>query len=408
MTAIEWQIPPTWATRKLGVLAPEDSSQVRPMDHPADTFNYWGLDAIDKGQFAEPAPNRVHGSEIASTCVRFDSRHILYSKLRPYLNKVIVPSIEGIGTTEWVALRPNPAVIDRNYLAYVLRSEPFVTYAATNSTGARMPRARKDALWGAPIPLPYPDDPARSLETQRRIVARLDALLAEVAEARRLHAEIVADTGRVMEAARHEVFSELAGRSPVLPFSRIADSRLGKMLSMASKKGINSKPYLRNANVLWDAFRLVDVYEMDFSPDEQVEFLLQPGDLLICEGGEIGRSAVWEGQIKECYFQKALHRVRLKDPRSSPRYLMHFMAWEAKNGAVSKLRTGSAIPHLTGVKLKTLDVIWPEPVVQQQVVALLDSIQREIIEIQGVESEQASLVDYVEQAILTQALRGEL
>ena len=149
-----------------------------------------------------------------------------------------------------------------------------------------------------------------------------------------------------------------------------------------------------------------DVYEMDFLPDEQAEFMLQPGDLLLCEGGEIGRSAVWKGQIEECYFQKALHRARLKDSKSSPRFLMHFMAWAAKNGAISELRTGSAIPHLTGIKLKTLDVIWPEPTVQKQVVAVLDNIQRDTTEIQTIQSENAALLNQMEQSILVQAFRG--
>jgi type I restriction enzyme S subunit len=251
------------------------------------------------------------------------------------------------------------------------------------------------------IPLP-------PLEAQRRIVARLDALLAEVAEARRLHAAIVADTGRVMEAVRHEAFSELANRAPLVQFSEIAESRLGKMLSQVSRSGIHSRPYLRNANVLWDEFKLDDVYEMDFLPEEREEFLLKPGDLLICEGGEIGRCAVWEGQIEECYFQKALHRARLKDPGAPPRYLMHFLAWAAKNGAIAKLRTGSAIPHLTGVRLKTLDVIWPEPVVQRQVVGMLDQIKLQVAEMQESQSENKTLLNEVEHSILAQAFRGEL
>ncbi|MCS6841143.1 MAG: restriction endonuclease subunit S [Roseiflexaceae bacterium] len=405
---IQWQLPPDWEAVKLELLAREDAVQIRPSDHPTTIFNYWGLDVIEKGQFSEPQPNWVSGAEIASVCVRFDSRHVLYSKLRPYLNKVIVPSVEGIGTTEWIVLRPNPGLVDRHYLAYVLRSESFVAYATAKSTGARMPRVRKDAFWEAPIPLPYPDDPARSLETQRWIVARLDALLAEVAAARRLHAEIAADMARVMEAVRDEIFSELANHAPKVQFSDIADSRLGKMLSQSSKRGMYSKPYLRNANVLWDEFKLDDVYEMDFLPEEREEFLLKPGDLLICEGGEIGRCAVWEGQIEECYFQKALHRARLKDKQSSPRYLMHFIAWAAERGDIAKLRTGSAIPHLTGVKLNTLKVIWPKREVQYQVAATLDQIKTEIAQMQVSQTENSALLDQTEQTILAHAFRGEL
>lgn len=184
MSTLNWELPEFWGTVLLKAIAPEDSSQILPADYPTKSFNYWGLDAIKKGQFDEPAPNYVLGSEIRSVCVRFDTRHILYAKLRPYLNKVIVPSVAGIGSTEWLVLKPNPQIIDRKFLAFILRSNKFVEYASSNISGSRMPRARKSALWEAPIPIPYPDDPARSLAEQRRIVAYLEALQGEVSAAR--------------------------------------------------------------------------------------------------------------------------------------------------------------------------------------------------------------------------------
>ncbi|MBK6433621.1 hypothetical protein [Candidatus Amarolinea dominans] len=211
----------------------------------------------------------------------------------------------------------------------------------------------------APTPRPAPWKPSAALSPASKRCLR-------AAGARRLHAEIVADTGRMMEAARHQMFFVLASRSPVAPFSDIADSRLGKMLSQISKKGAHSRPYLRNANVLWDDFRLDDVYEMDFLPGEQAEFMLQPGDLLICEGGEIGRAAVWKGQIEECYFQKALHRVRLKDSKSSPRYLMHFMGMGGQERSYLGTADGFRNPSLNRRQTQDTDVIWPEPTVQQQ------------------------------------------
>ena len=71
-----------------------------------------------------------------------------------------------------------------------------------------MPWARKDALWEADIPIPYPDDPARSLETQRRIVARIEALFTELRECRKLHQAVVEDTNRLMDAVLAEVFPD--------------------------------------------------------------------------------------------------------------------------------------------------------------------------------------------------------
>lgn len=197
---LDWQIPPTWGLRKLGFLAPEESLQVVPKTQPERTFNYWGLDAISQGQFDEPQSNLVSGSSIASTCISFSNQHILYAKLRPYLNKVIVPTVDGIGTTEWIVLKPKPEFVDRYYLAYALRTQHFVDHITTSSAGARMPRARKEILFDSEIPIPYPDEPTRSLETQRRIVARLEALLAEVQETRQLRCSILDDANLLGQA----------------------------------------------------------------------------------------------------------------------------------------------------------------------------------------------------------------
>jgi len=130
--AIDWSFASYWGTVKLGMVAPEESSQIKPSDYPTTTFNYWSLGAIEKNQFVEPPPNLILGSEVLSTCVQFGTEHVLYSKLRPYLNKVVVPSIAGVGTNEWIVLKPNPGLLDRHYLAYVLRTKQFVDYATVN------------------------------------------------------------------------------------------------------------------------------------------------------------------------------------------------------------------------------------------------------------------------------------
>ena len=171
-----------WGTRKLVEIAPEVSSQVSPKSEPDNEFNYWGLDAIAPGQVVEPQPNYVTGKDIASTCVSFSPKHVLYGKLRPYLNKVIVPSVDGIGTTEWVVLAPDLKLVDRFYLGYVLRTPAIVQRLTTSSTGARMPRARKDVLFATDIPIPYRDDPARSLKAQQAIAFKLNEILAEIIE----------------------------------------------------------------------------------------------------------------------------------------------------------------------------------------------------------------------------------
>src|ERR1700730_2151716 len=80
----------------------------------------------------------------------------------------------------------------------------------------------------------------------------------------------------------------------------------------SEEKGGGGKPYLGNRAVQWGRFDLSDIGLIKLSPTDMQRFRLRNGDLLVCEGGEIGRAAIWQQQIPECYYQKALHRLRPK------------------------------------------------------------------------------------------------
>ncbi len=84
----------------------------------------------------------------------------------------------------------------------------------------------------------------------------------------------------------------------------VCEIQLGKMLSPKSKGGTRPRPYLRNANVQWNHFDLSDIAEMDFDEKEEEKFALRRGDLLVCEGGEPGRSAVWAARLRRVSTRK--------------------------------------------------------------------------------------------------------
>ena len=152
----------------------------------------------------------------------------------------------------------------------------------------------------------------------------------------------------------------------------VADSRLGKMLDKAKNKG-KPRRYLRNINVRWFDFDLSDLLEMRFEDSELPEFALRFGDVLICEGGEPGRAAVWDARETDIYFQKAIHRVRFLDFVDSDFFVKTLRA-SADDGRLAEYFTGTGIKHFTGKGLAAYSFPLPPPAEQQRIVAKVDQL----------------------------------
>ena len=108
----------------------------------------------------------------------------------------------------------------------------------------------------------------------------------------------------------------------------VTDSCLGKMLDQEKNRG-ELQPYLANINVRWGTFDLEDLPQMRFEAGEQERYGLKYGDLVICEGGEPGRCAIWKEQLPDMKIQKAIHRVRVYE-EIDYRYLFIGFCWLAK------------------------------------------------------------------------------
>ncbi|PRX01143.1 UNVERIFIED_ORG: type I restriction enzyme S subunit [Actinomadura viridilutea] len=143
------------------------------------------------------------------------------------------------------------------------------------------------------------------------------------------------------------------------------------MLDRSKATGKYAVPYLRNVNVQWGRIDLNNILTMDIPPEERELFRLQPGDLLVCEGGEIGRCAIWPGSAKYMAYQKALHRVR---PHSGveANYLRYLLEHMSLSGLLTQYATGSTIKHLPQQKLRRLPVNLPPTAEQRRIVAALE------------------------------------
>ena len=148
----------------------------------------------------------------------------------------------------------------------------------------------------------------------------------------------------------------------------LAETSLGKMLDAKRQTGAHPTPYLRNINVRWGGFDLGDVAEMDIAPHELDRVLAQPGDVIVCEGGEPGRAAVWRGQ--PVALQKALHRIR-PVAGVSPDYLAFSLRSAASTKQLDRLFTGTTIKHLPQEKLRQVPVPLAPSAEQDRIVAAI-------------------------------------
>jgi type I restriction enzyme S subunit len=191
------------------------------------------------------------------------------------------------------------------------------------------------------------------------------------------------------------------------PVGALFEVQLGKMVNPDATQSDDKYPYLRNVNVQWDRIDLGDLNEMHFDGSDRLRYALKPGDLLVCEGGEVGRAAVWSGGPATCYYQKALHRLRpLHD--ASARFLMYAL-WAASNrGVFENEGNTSTIVHLTAEKLRAHRFPWPPRAEQDEIVRELDCARAEVARLRDHLSRQIDLLLDRRQALITAAVTGQL
>lgn len=211
------------------------------------------------------------------------------------------------------------------------------------------------------------------LEEQRRIAEILDTIDETIQATER----VIAKIKRIRDGHRWSKFAVLVSLSELRPVSECFEMTLGKMLSPAAKMGSSPAPYLANRNVQWERCALDNLDEMDFTPSERIRFSLQPGDLLVCEGGEVGRTAVWHGELEVCFFQKAIHRLRTCG-QVEPEYMLQFMRYAADFDLFKMHTSQTSIAHLTGEQLARLPIPVPSHEEQAVLVRDLRAVSRRI------------------------------
>ncbi|MYS15548.1 restriction endonuclease subunit S [Streptomyces sp. SID4982] len=147
-------------------------------------------------------------------------------------------------------------------------------------------------------------------------------------------------------------------------------------MTAAARAGDDKVPFLRTSNVLWDRLDLSSLDEMSIPTHELPDKLVEPGDLLVCEGGEIGRAAIWDGSVTPMAFQNHLHRLRPKSDDVEPRFYVYFLESAfTQLGIFEGAGNKTTIPNLSSSRLAALQVPHPSLSEQKVIVATLGNIR---------------------------------
>jgi len=188
----------------------------------------------------------------------------------------------------------------------------------------------------------------------------------------------------------------------------VADVHLGRQRAPKNHSGSNMRPYLRAANVTWTGLRLDDVKTMNFTDSEMAVYRLEPGDVVLGEASgspnEVGKPAVWRGEIDDCAFQNTLIRVRSN--QHVPEYLMHYFRYQAMTGKFAENARGVGIHHLSRAKLAAWMTPIPPILEQRRIVEILEEHLSHLDAAQAGLARTARRLASLEASALSRAVTG--
>jgi restriction endonuclease S subunit len=355
----------------------------------------------------------------------FEEGDIIIAKITPcfengkgaYLENLGSPV--GFGSTEFHVLRPIEGTGEGKYLYYLTYSHAFRKVGEAFMTGAAgQKRIPTDFVSEYPLALPPLDEQRAIAAYLDRKTAAIDALVAKkrrlierLAELRAAVIHRAVTKGLDPDAPMKDSGIEWLGEVPegweIAPLYARYEVQLGKMLDTKRIRGNNLAPYLRNVDVQWDHINTMDLPEMDFSEENRKKYRLRKGDILVCEGGEVGRAAIWKEELDECFYQKALHRLRpYRD--EFPRFIFYVLRTAAHLGVFQAVGNPNTIFHLTAEKLRTHRFPFPPLDEQRAIAAYLD---RKTSEIDGLIEREERLIERLAElraALISEAVTGKI
>lgn len=408
---IPWDLPQGWKWRRVEELV-EKTAQRDPKRFPDQRFTYIDIASIDNLSGAIVAGKEMFGKDAPSRARKvIREGDVIFATTRPYLRNIaLVPVLydEQICSTGFCVLRADRRNVVPSWLYYLCRSDIILIQTEARMRGVNYPAITDRDVMSASVPVP-------DIETQRRIVARIESLLAEVKEARTLLEEMRRDTDRITAAALISTLKILDAEFPDSPSigDLVSAGRIelfgGSTPSKSnSEYWIGSIPWVSPKDMKrWKINDAMDHVSQTAVKESSAKLIPEGAILVVTRGMILAHTwpvAVTTSEVTINQDMKAL------SPKGH--LLPEYLGYVLRARAPEVLRQVEIAAHGTR-RLKTdklTSVVVPDAPeeVQRSVIDHLDSVQSEVDRMRSVLDEEERLLDRLERSILEKAFRGEL
>jgi type I restriction enzyme S subunit len=399
-------LPTSWAITTLGAVVDYGKTdKVEPSELAASD---WVLELEDIEKDSSRLLQRVTFAtrQSKSTKNRFQAGDVLYGKLRPYLNKVLIADGPGCCTTEILPLKAR-VHIDNRYLFYWLKHPAFLKYVEAESHGMNMPRLGTETGKAAPFVLaPRPE--------QTRIADQLGTLLARVQACNDRFDAIPVLLKRFRQTVLRAALTGTLTSASAWQVCKIKDAgkiQLGRQRAPKFHSGKNMRPYLRVQNVFENRLDLSDVMEMDFPGADFERYQLHPGDILLNEGQSpeyLGRPAMYHGELPGACFTNTLIRFQAY-PHVNPEFALLVFRHHMHSGRyIVEGNITTNLAHLSAGRFGEVEFPLPTLKEQTEIVRRVEALFAMADRIEACCTVARAQAQRLTPLLLAKAFRGEL
>ncbi|MBX0312310.1 MAG: restriction endonuclease subunit S, partial [Sulfurihydrogenibium sp.] len=311
-----------------------------------------------------------------------------------------------------ISIYPKENRVLKEFLFYYL---PAVDYSKLQDKAIKGNTLNTSKLIKIPIPLPPLEEQkaiADILSTVQNAIEKTEKVINATKQLKKSMMKHLFTYGAVAvdEIDKVKLKESEIGLIPehweVVKLGDIFEVKQGKQLSSKeSKEGKTLKPFLRTSNILWNRIDVSNLSYMPFSDKEFEVLKLCKGDILVCEGGDVGRTAVWEGQLEECAYQNHLHRLRPKENNIVNYFFSYWMEYAISlRGLYISIANKTTIPNLSSQRLKSFPIPLPPLDEQQKIANILTTIDQKI---QAEEKKKQALQNLFK-TLLQQLMTGKI